>query len=84
MPEGIDAIIKLEAEYDKMAADASANRWQTAELYAQELDAGRSQRELARVVGKDQSHVSRMARVWRRHGRASRKVVSPCQWLPDR
>jgi hypothetical protein len=68
VPSGIDQIIKLEQEYDRMAADASVNRWEAARLYVAELDAGQSQRELARAVGKDQSHVSRMARVWREHG----------------
>lgn len=47
-PEGIQAIKKLEAEYNRLSADAIANRWETARLYTAELDAGRSQRELAR------------------------------------
>jgi hypothetical protein len=65
--EGIDQIIKLEAAYDRMSADALANRWETARRYAEELDAGRSQRETARLVGKDHKHVGWMADVWREH-----------------
>jgi hypothetical protein len=68
VPEGIDQIIKLEAAYDRMPADALANRWETARRYAGELDAGRSQRETARLVGKDHKHVGWMAEVWREHG----------------
>lgn len=51
-----------------MPADALANRWETARRYAAELDAGRSQRETARLVGKDHKHVGWMAEVWREHG----------------
>ena len=46
-----------------MPADALANRWETARRYAAELDAGRSQRETARLVGKDHKHVGWMAEV---------------------
>ncbi len=68
VPSGVEAIIKLEDEYDRMAADASANRWQTAELYDRELDAGMTTRELGNQVSKSHMHVGRMARVWREHG----------------
>jgi len=76
---GIDRIRQLEAEFDSIhteaMASALANRWEAAQLYAAELAAGRSQREVARLVGKDQSHVSRMVRVWREHG--DDQVISP-------
>jgi transposase-like protein len=71
VPEGIDQIIKLEAAYDRLADDAKANRWETAERYAQLLDTGKSQREVARLVGKSPSHVNKMSSAWRRHGGVS-------------
>jgi hypothetical protein len=69
VPEGIDQLIKLEAEYDRLSDDALSNRWDAARLYVEELaKPGMTQEKLADLVSKDQSHVSRMAKVWREHG----------------
>jgi hypothetical protein len=68
VPEGIDAIIKLEAEYDRMAADAKTNRWDAAERYAEELaKPGMTQTKLAALVGKTQPHVSKMSAAWAKY-----------------
>jgi len=44
------------------------HRWEAARLIVAELDDGKSQRSLAGEIGISQSHVSRMARVWQKHG----------------
>jgi len=60
----VQQIIQLEADYDKLSAEAEANRWETARLYAEELAAGKSQRGLAREVGKSEGHIRRMRKCW--------------------
>lgn len=60
----VQQIIEHEAAADELAAASDAHRWEAARLIADELAAGKSQRQLAAEIGKSQTHVSRMARVW--------------------
>ncbi len=57
-------IIAHEQAADALDVAADAHRWEAARLIAEELAAGKSQRQLAAEIGKSQTHVSRMARVW--------------------
>lgn len=58
-------IIDHERQADQLAAASDAHRWEAARLIAEELDGGKSQRQLAADIGKSQTHVSFMARAWR-------------------
>lgn len=53
----VQQIIRLERQAD----DA---QWEAARLIAEELAEGKSQRQLAREIGKSQAHVFRMNRCW--------------------
>lgn len=53
----VQQIIRLEREAD----DA---QWEAARLITEELDSGKSQRQLAREIGKSQTHVRYMAKCW--------------------
>jgi hypothetical protein len=44
------------------------DRWEAARLMVVELDGGKSQRQLAEEIGRDQSLISRCAKVWRKWG----------------
>lgn len=61
--DNIERIIRLEADADKLQAEADELRWEAARLIAEELDGGKSQRQLAREIGKSQPHVKYMAAV---------------------
>jgi hypothetical protein len=60
-------IIATWAQADGLEADVNALRWRVAEMITAELADGKSQRQLAREIGKHHSHVGRMAkcREWR-------------------
>lgn len=53
----VQQIIRLEREAD----DA---QWEAARLISEELDSGKSQRQLAREIGKSQTHVRYMVKCW--------------------
>lgn len=61
----VDQIIYIEAQADKLEEDVNSLRWQAAELIWQELDSGKSQRQLASEIGKSATHVNHMAKTWR-------------------
>lgn len=71
----VEEIIKAEAEADRLQNETDAWHWLAAELIAAELDEGKSQRQLAREIGKSHQHVSRMVRCWHL------KVTNPTQAL---
>lgn len=79
VPADIADIKRLEDEYDTVYAQAVAdgftNRWQTAQKYAEAIDGGNSQHEIARLVGKSRPHVGYMARVWHKYG--GNQVTNP-------
>jgi hypothetical protein len=60
----VEKIKKLEAEADKLSAEYESNRWEAARLISEELASGMSQRELARQIGKSDTHVIRMRKCW--------------------
>jgi hypothetical protein len=59
---------QLEAEARKLLREADYFRWRAARLIADEVATGTSQRELARQIGRSQTLVSFMVRVWQRFG----------------
>jgi hypothetical protein len=61
-------IIQTESDADKLLAESDALRWHAAELIAAELADGKSQRQLAREIGKSQAHVSKCAKLWTLYG----------------
>jgi len=61
-------IRELEAEADQTEGRTDELRWNAARLYAEELEAGTSSRDLAEAVGKSHTHVLRMRAIWREHG----------------
>jgi len=69
----IAEIKRLEAEAPGLLAPWEANRWATAELYAQELAAEKTLRGLAAEISTDQvpvshTHVRYMAKIWQIFG----------------
>lgn len=64
----IEEIVWHEAEAERLDQEADGHRWEAASLIAQELANGKSQRELAAEIGKSQTHVSLMAKVWHEWG----------------
>lgn len=54
-----------ETEAQKLYENAEALQWEAAELIATELAEGKTQRELAKEIGKSQMHVSYMSRIWK-------------------
>jgi hypothetical protein len=61
----VEEIAWLEREADRLGQQADDYRWRAARLIAEELDDGKTQRVLAKEIGKSQTHVSLMAQVWR-------------------
>lgn len=60
----VSEIVRLEAAADVKDVEASELRWLAAELIVAELESGKSQRQLAREIGKTQQHVSRVKISW--------------------
>lgn len=60
----VDEIIKAEAEAGRLQGESDQWRWLAAELIAGEIYDGKSQRQLAREIGKSHQHVSRMVQCW--------------------
>jgi len=68
MNERIDRIRRQLADADKLDADASELRWLASrDIYGELAETSITQAELARQIGRSQSFVSRMARMWREH-----------------
>lgn len=59
----IEEIIWCEGQAAELARDSEELLWTAARLIAQELDAGRTQRDVAADIGKGQAHVSFMFQV---------------------
>ena len=59
---------ELEAEAEKLLANVDYLRWRAAQLICEELANGTTQRALAAGIGRSQTLVSLMAKVWRRFG----------------
>lgn len=59
----IEEIIWCEGQAAELARDSEELRWTAARLIAQELDAGRTQRDVAADIGKSQRHVGYMFQV---------------------
>src|SRR5690606_33905695 len=57
-------IIHHEAEADRLQGEADAHRWEAARLIAEELDGGKSGRQLAREINKTETHVRYMRKTW--------------------
>jgi len=69
LSENVANIIQLQHDEERLVGDLEENRWEQARLIVAELDAGKSQRQLAREIGKrSHTHVQHMARAWRRFG----------------
>ena len=64
----IEEIIQCERQADQVvtnsARQADRLRWRAAELISAEMDAGKTQRQLAEDTGKSVTHVGRMRRVF--------------------
>jgi hypothetical protein len=63
-------IIECEKQADQHVKISDEYRWKAAELIADELAAGMSQRQLAAEIGKGRAHVCYMNRVWLLFGRS--------------
>jgi predicted transcriptional regulator len=65
----IEEIIWCEGEAEEIVSSAQREadklRWDAAKLITEELDAGKTQFELAKLIGKSQTHVSVMRRMYK-------------------
>lgn len=59
-----DVVIRLEHEADQHTAQADQCRWQAARIISERLALGETQASVALAIGKSQTHVSRMSRVY--------------------
>jgi hypothetical protein len=64
----IDEFKRLDTEIAESEADVEAKKWRQAELAAIAVADGMTQREYAEAVGRHQTGVSQLVRMWRRFG----------------
>lgn len=72
VPEQPAAAIRWhEQAADLLSERADEHRWEAARLISEELETGKSQRQLASEIGKSQPHVWRMNQCWKRYFKVS-------------
>ena len=66
---------KLEADATKLGQEADGHRWEAARLIFEEISSGKSQRQLAREIGKSYEHVRIMAKTWNIFGKCQPRLA---------